>query len=202
MFQSQFILQSFWGTIGNCVIVAYLKAMLAGTKMFTVVIKGNKISVALRDGFSITLSQKEINSIAKNTGISYRRYKDRAQKQQLSTVKQVTKALFAILVIRLQLQQANNRALTYVKIIESLTTTGISTKNMHTLLGLKRKKLQHFAMKKQTAISKKAAVLLANKKHIAFCSFGCFDNFGEPVTIRAAREKFMYGVPLSYFELY
>lgn len=181
--------------------VAYLKAMLAGKKLFKARLANNKTTITLQDGFSITLSQKEIAGLARHAGISYRRYKDARQRQKLERVKRITKALFAVLLVRLQIQKAGDRALTYVKIKKALTETGIATKNIHTLFGVKRKPLQRFTNKKIEAINKKPAVLLVNKKHITFCSFGCFDDFGNPARIDTAAEKFLYGAPAYYFEI-
>lgn len=184
----KFILESFWQKAANCASVALIKAALLryGLRKSFVARRNNEnLIITLQDGRMLLLTEKEIRAINKENKILYSPYRDPVKKRALLKLREFAETAFAIMVRSIQLEGYEGKEHTESSAIRLLTRTGISTSQLHRLLGFSRKSVgaHKLSLKHLSLFKRKKGVLLYSDLHIVVVSKGYYEDFGKAVPL-------------------
>src|SRR5688572_8779702 len=87
---STFILEAFWGTPANCVITAFIKAVLSliiPSPILRTQTRGRYLQVSMPDQRSWCFTQQEIRELNKGNNLIFRRGQTNADKRKLDKLK-------------------------------------------------------------------------------------------------------------------
>jgi hypothetical protein len=188
--KTSIIISSFRAAADNCVAVAFIKAMLAGKRLYTIRNKRDKTYLILKDGSIFTFTPQQLKALNSGNGIRYHRSSNSKH------LRQQVEVLFALLVLQLQLHGYHGKELTASK-AKKILIKGIETHSIHRWLGVQQRRGRLLATKPP-----RTPVLLFNTKHIAFASNGYFDNDGTAIRLPEAHTIFLFGPPTHYYKIF
>jgi hypothetical protein len=184
----RFIIESFWQSKANCVSIALIKAAILKYglgKVFKQEKRNKQYLVTLKNGELLVLSAADIKRINKGNKIIFSRYKDKKKKKDLDTIKEYVSFCFAIMVRNLHLNGYHGKEYTESTAVKTLSTEGIETDHIHSLLGLYRNKPSAYKLAKKhlTDFKRKSGVLLYSDTHIVVVSNGYYEENGKVVEL-------------------
>src|SRR5688572_12009066 len=185
---NKFILESFWQKAANCASIALIKAAVLRyglRRSFQVRRRNENLIITLQDRRMLVLTEKEIRAINRENKILYSPYRDPSKKRALIKLREFAETAFAIMVRSIQLEGYEGKEHTQSSAIRLLTRTGISTAQLHRLLGFSRKSVaaHKLAQKHLSLFNRKNGVLLYSDLHIVVVSKGYYEDFGKAITL-------------------
>jgi hypothetical protein len=186
--RSKFLIESFWQTEFNCVSVALIKAVILRyglNRIFHYRRADDGYIITLKNKDQLAISLKDIDRLAQKCKIGFREESSRNQKRILDSIKRQVLLCFAVMVHRIQTEGYEGKKYTEQNALKLLNKRGMSTRQMHDLLGLSRKSksADHLTRRRLALFRKKKSVLLYSSKHIVVVSKGYYDDYGEAVKL-------------------
>jgi hypothetical protein len=112
---ARFIIESFWGTKANCVIVAFIKAVLSLGKRISLLRMRKRekyLNITMPDGRIWCFTRSEIDELNSHNNIHFRRSRTTSDKERLNKLKTTVRILYALIIRNLQVNGYEQKELT------------------------------------------------------------------------------------------
>jgi hypothetical protein len=182
----RFILEAFWNTQSNCVITAFIKAILTlknRSSLLRIRRRGNYWYMKVPDGRLWCFTSAEISDLNSGNKFIFRHASSKSDQKNLNRLKITVRSWYAIAVRSLQVYGYEKKELTVSEAKQLLTKEGMRSGDFHRLLGIRRTPSTKLSLSNLRRLQNKKGILLYNTGHIIAAASGLYDRDGEAVSI-------------------